>query len=310
MDKSDQILLSVVSPVYRGANVIDELVERVIKSVEKITNNYEIILVEDDGPDDSWQKITQICSANIKVKGIKLSRNFGQHYAITAGLDHASGEWIIVMDCDLQDLPEEIPNLYQKALEGFEIVYARRTMRQDGFFKRASSKIFYTVFSYLTDTKQDHTIANFGIYHKNVVTAILSMKDHIRYFPTMSRWVGFNKSSINVAHGKNEEKSTYTVGKLLQLAFDNMIAFSDKPLRLAVKLGIFISVISFCVGIYYLWLYFSGRILVPGFASTLISIWFLSGIIISILGISGLYIGKIFEAVKQRPTYIITKKIN
>lgn len=304
------IHISIVSPVYKGENLVDELVQRISQAMTNVPVGYEIILVEDGSPDRSWQSIESNCAQHPNVKGIKLSRNFGQHYAITAGLQHAKGEYIIVMDCDLQDLPEEIPNLYAKALEGYDLVYARRIIRQDSWWKRFSSKMYYTVFSYLTNTVQDHTIANFGIYHINVINAMLSMGDHIRYFPTMSQWVGFRKTAIDVKHGKREEASSYTLGKLLQLAFNNMISFSDKPLRLAVQLGLFISVISFVVGIYYLFLYLNGRIEVLGFTSIMISIWFLSGIIIMILGILGLYIGKIFEAVKRRPFFIIEKVLN
>jgi len=305
-----EMMISVVSPVYKGEKMVQDLVSRINLSVVQITANFEVILVDDGSPDESWREIENVCAIFPFVKGIKLSRNFGQHYAITAGLRQATGQYIVVMDCDLQDLPEEINNLYQKATEGYDIVYARRVLRQDSYLKRLSSKAYYTLFSYLTDTVQDHTIANFGIYHKQVIDAILSMGDHIRYFPTMSQWVGYNKTTVDVSHGKREDVSSYSFSKLLHLAFNNMISFSDKPLRLTVHLGILISVISFVVGIYYFFLYFNGQIKVLGFTSIMISIWFLAGIIIMILGVLGLYIGKIFEAIKQRPHYIIEKILN
>jgi polyisoprenyl-phosphate glycosyltransferase len=306
----NNIVISVVSPVYKGESLVNELVFRIQKSIEHFTSNFEIILVEDGSPDQSWKEIEKVCTIYPFVKGIKLSRNFGQHYAITAGLQHALGQYVVVMDCDLQDLPEEIFSLYQKAQQGFDIVYARRVIRKDTNLKRLSSKLYYSLFSYLTDTVQDHTIANFGMYHKKVIDAILSMGDHIRYFPTMSQWVGFTKTTVDVNHGKREDASSYTLRKLLNLAFNNMISFSDKPLRLTVQLGIFIAAISFVLGIYYLYLYFDGQIKVLGFASIMISIWFLAGIVIMILGILGLYIGKIFEAIKQRPLFIIEKILN
>lgn len=306
----NEMMISVVSPVYKGEKMVQDLVSRINLSVVQITANFEVILVDDGSPDESWREIENVCAIFPFVKGIKLSRNFGQHYAITAGLRQATGQYIVVMDCDLQDLPEEINNLYQKATEGYDIVYARRVLRQDSYLKRLSSKAYYTLFSYLTDTVQDHTIANFGIYHKQVIDAILSMGDHIRYFPTMSQWVGYNKTTVDVSHGKREDVSSYSFSKLLHLAFNNMISFSDKPLRLTVHLGILISVISFVVGIYYFFLYFNGQIKVLGFTSIMISIWFLAGIIIMILGVLGLYIGKIFEAIKQRPHYIIEKILN
>ncbi|MBW6491202.1 MAG: glycosyltransferase family 2 protein [Lentimicrobium sp.] len=134
--------ISVVSPVYRAEKIIPELVERIKNAVSKITDDFEIILVEDGGPDKSWEVIESLASINPRVKGIKLSRNFGQHYAITAGLDHATGDWVIVMDCDLQDVPEEIEKLYHKAQEGFDVVLAKRWERKDNYLKRAFSGFF------------------------------------------------------------------------------------------------------------------------------------------------------------------------
>jgi dolichol-phosphate mannosyltransferase len=154
--------ISVVSPVYRAEKIMPELVRRIKASVEQLTTDYEIILVEDCGPDNSWRSIEDICKLDKKVKGIKLSRNFGQHYAINAGLNYATGEWVVVMDCDLQDQPEEIAALYAKALEGYEVVQARRKERQDTFLKRFTSKVFYGTLTYLTGTKHDPLIANFA----------------------------------------------------------------------------------------------------------------------------------------------------
>lgn len=294
-----------------GEKIIQELVSQLNEVSQKICNDYEIILVEDGSPDNSWRVIEEVCKNNSKVKGIKLSRNFGQHYAITCGLEAANGDWIVVMDCDLQDQPEEIPNLFNKAMEGYDIVVAQRENRQDSFFKKISSKLFYKLFSYLTNTEQDTTIANFGIYNRKVIQSILSMNDYIRYFPTMVQWVGFNSVKLKVKHSSRfEGKSSYTFSNLLKLAFNNILSFSDKPLKIFMKLGLYISTISFLIGIIYLLQYFSGHIVVLGFTSIIITITFLSGIIILTLGLVGIYVGKTFEQSKQRPTYIIHKKIN
>ena len=137
-----KVLISVVSPIYRAENIVTELVKQIIDSVSIITDSFEIILVNDFSPDNSWLKIIEECDKDIRVKGINLSRNFGQHYAITAGLNYVKGEWAIVMDCDLQDRPDEIPNLYRKAMEGWEIVYARRVERQDKFLKKFHPSFF------------------------------------------------------------------------------------------------------------------------------------------------------------------------
>jgi len=308
---SDEIHISVVSPVYRADKIISELVKQIKANVSQITQDFEIILVNDASPDNSWLEIKKECENDKRVTGINLSRNFGQHYAITAGLSFAGGEWVVVMDCDLQDRPDEIPNLYAKAQEGYQSVFAQRVQRNDSFTKRLSSKAFYTLFSYLTETKQDPSVANFGIYHKSVIESILSMKDQVRYFPTMVQWVGYNKFYLPVKHDDRfDGKSSYNFSRLFRLAVDTIIAFSDKPLRLTAKIGFFISAISFLVGIFYFIGHLSGHILVSGFASLIISIWFLAGVIIMILGMFGLYVGKIFEKVKQRPVFIIKDKIS
>ena len=291
--------------------MIQELVNRLNVVLQSISDDYEIILIEDGSPDNSWMVIEELCINDRKVRGIKLSRNFGQHYAITCGLNYAKGDWVVVMDCDLQDQPEEIPNLLNKANEGFDIVLAQRENRKDTFLKKLSSTLFYKVFSYLTETEQDASIANFGIYNKKVIASILSMNDYIRYFPTMVQWVGFDSIKLKVKHDSRfEGKSSYTLSKLLRLAFNNIISFSDKPLRILVKLGFYTSLISFLLGIFYLYQYFSGQIVVLGFASIIITISFLSGIIILTLGLVGIYVGKTFEQSKQRPNYIIQKIIN
>lgn len=309
--KKDKIHISVVSPVYRAENIVSELVKQVRDAVLTITDNFEIILVNDASPDSSWEKIVDECKADKRVKGINLSRNFGQHYAITAGLSYAKGEWVVVMDCDLQDRPDEIPNLYRMAMEGYDSVFAQRKVRQDGFLKKNLSKMFYKLFSYLTETKQDASVANFGIYHHKVIDALLSMKDQIRFFPTMVQWVGFRKCYLPVKHSERfEGKSSYNFKSLFRLALNSILAFSDKPLRLTVKLGFGITLISLMVMFVYFIMYLTGSIKVLGFTSLIISFWFLSGVIIFILGFVGLYIGKMFEKVKDRPNFIVQEEIN
>lgn len=302
--------ISIVSPVYRAENTIPVLIERIEKSIRKITDDYEIILVEDGGPDNSWEVIEKFAKKNEKIIGIELSRNFGQHYAITAGLDYAKGEWVVVMDCDLQDQPEEIIKLYEKAQEGFDVVLARRFERKDHFFKRFFSKAFYRSLGYLTGSHQDESVANFGIYNRKVVNAVISMRESIRYFPTMVKWVGFRTTKVDVDHDNRlEGESSYNLKRLVNLAMDIILAFSDKPIRLLTKFGLIISFLSVLVAFIYLVKWLSGDVIL-GYTSLIISIWLLSGIIISTLGIIGLYVGKTFEGVKQRPIYIIRKTVN
>jgi len=306
-----QPFISVVSPVYRAETIVPILVEQLKVNLSEISNDFEILLVEDDGPDESWKAIAIEAEKDFRVKGIKLSRNFGQHYAITAGLDYAKGEWVIVMDCDLQDRPTEIINLYKKAQEGYDIVLARRAERNDKTHKKLFSKLFYRSLGYLTGTKQDPAIANFGIYHCKVINAIRAMREPIRYFPTMVRWVGYKSTTYNVSHSAREiGETSYNFKKLLKLALDIILANSDKPIKLAIKFGFLVAFLSFAFGLFEFFRYLTGRITVLGYTSLVISIWFLSGLILMVLGVVGLYVGKTFEGVKNRPIYIINKQLN
>lgn len=303
--------ISIVSPIYNAEKILPLLIEKIELNINKITSDYEIILVDDGSPDNSWRVIEEFAKSNINLIGIKLSRNFGQHYAISAGLTNSSGIWTIVMDCDLQDDPEEFSKMYAKALEGYDIVLAQRVNRRDNFLKKLFSKLFYRTLGYLTGSYQDETIANYGLYHRKVIDAVLSMKESIKYFPTMIQWVGFNTTKINVTHSERlEGESSYNFKKLINLAVDIILAYSDKPIRLVIKFGLITSSIAFLLALFYLVKWIIGDVIVLGYTSLIISIWFLSGIIISILGIIGLYVGKTFEGVKKRPPFIINHILN
>jgi len=299
-------LISVVIPVYGCITCLHELCIRLKKTFEKLDVNYEIILVNDASPDGAWNTIVELAGSDGRIKGINLSRNFGQHYAISAGLDHCNGKWVVVMDCDLQDQPEEISRLYNEALTGYQIVYAQRVRRKDKLLKRISSNLFYATLGYLTNTNQDPSIGNFGIYHKKVIDSIRSMGDYQRYFPTMVRWVGFKYTKMPVDHAERVDGySSYSLKMMIRLSADIILSFSDKPLRLTVKFGLVTSSLAFIFAIFNLIWFLKGKILVPGYTSLIISVWFLSGLIIMVLGIVGLYIGKTFDTVKGRPTYLI-----
>jgi dolichol-phosphate mannosyltransferase len=303
-------IISIVSPVYRADKIVENLVTEIQAVMRQLNLTYEIILVDDRSPDDSWNVMKSLSARNENIKSIRLSRNFGQHYAITAGLDYAKGDWIIVMDCDLQDKPEEIKKLYNHAILGFDIVLAARENRQDGFFKRTLSKVFYKILSYLSGAKFDYRVANFGIYSKRVINAVNQYREPIRYFPGLIQIVGFKSSTVLISHGLRDGKSSYSFGRLFKLALDVVLAYSDKPLRIIIKLGIYVSLLSFSYVGFSLWQWYNGLILVPGYTSLIASVWFLSGVLIFTLGVIGLYLGKIFEAVKFRPIYIVGKSLN
>jgi len=251
------------------------------------------------------------CESNPKVKGINLSRNFGQHYAITAGLHYAKGDWVIVMDCDLQDKPEEIPNLYKKAQEGFDIVYARRVERKDKFFKRLSSMLFHWVYNWLSGLQTDKTVANFGIYKHCVIEEFNKMPERARSFPSLVTYLGFRDAAIDVEHAERAEgNSSYNLYKLFRLSFDVIVSNSNKPLRMAVGLGFGMAALSFLLALYNLIAKWIGIIQVEGFTTTIFSIWFVGGVMLLVMGILGLYMGKIFDQVKGRQLFVVRDVIN
>jgi glycosyltransferase involved in cell wall biosynthesis len=301
-------LISVVIPVYKAENMLDELYRRLRAALETVSPNFEIVLVEDCGGDRSWEVIERLAAADPRVVGLQFSRNFGQHYGITAGMDMCRGDWVVVMDCDLQDQPEEIPRLYAKAMEGYDVVLALRGPRQDPLLKRATSWLFYRLFSYLADIKFDGDSGNFRIMSRQVVKNFNRMREQLRFFGGHVQWMGFPTTGIQVAHDERlEGKSTYTFAKLWKLAADTIIAYSDKPLRMAARLGLSMAGVSFGFGIYFLArsLIYSSPI--QGWASLIVSLYFIGGLIIGILGILGVYLGKAFDETKKRPLYIVRR---
>jgi polyisoprenyl-phosphate glycosyltransferase len=300
--------LSVVIPVYNAENCLDELYLRLKAALESISLNFEIVLVEDCGGDNSWKVIERLAADDPRVRGIQFSRNFGQHYGITAGLDHCHGDWVVVMDCDLQDRPEEIPRLYTKAQEGYDIVLARRGTRRDSPLKRMTSWLFYKIFSYLADIEYDGESGNFRIISSKVVANFRRMGEQLRFFGGLVQWMGFPTSSIEVEHAERfAGNTTYTFAKLWKLASETIIAYSDKPLRLAVRFGFLMAFFSFFYGAYILGNALIYNSPIPGWSSLIVSLYFIGGIIISILGILGIYLGKTFDESKKRPLYIIRR---
>lgn len=302
----ENIEISVVSPVYKAEHIVEKLVSEIQLAMTAVGCTYEIILVDDRSPDNSWEEMKKLSENHPELTNVRLSRNFGQHPAIMAGLSVAKGNWVVVMDCDLQDQPGEIIKLYSLAKEGYDVVLARRVKRQDGYLKKLSSKVFSKVYSYLTDIDYDNEVANFGIYHKKVIKSVLAVGDNIKFFPLFVKISGFNTISIPVTHAERfSGETSYSFAKLLSLAFNTIISFSNKPLKLFVKFGLITSCLSFLLGIYYMYEWLTGNVSVTGYTSIIISIWFLSGVIITTIGVCGIYIGKIFDQVKQRPTYVI-----
>ncbi len=313
MNEQMKPFISVVSPVYGAELTISMLVERIVTELSLITQNFEIVLVEDASPDNSWSEIIRACEKEKRVKGVKLSRNFGQHKAITAGLAMAKGDFIIVMDCDLQDDPVYIPELLNKAKEGFDIVYTLKKVRKHNFFKNVMTKFFNRVFNFLVETKRLKAHGLVGAYSlitRKVVNEFLRYGDHRRHYLMVLRWLGFSYSFINIEHKERYAgHSSYNLSKLISHAVDGITSQSDKVLLLTVYSGFFMAFASMMTGVFVIVLYFIHGFQ-SGWASLAVLILFSSGIIITTVGIVGVYVGRTFEQAKGRQLFIIDKTIN
>lgn len=303
--------LSIVSPVYRAEDCLPELYRRLVAVAEEITPDFELVLVEDHGPDGSWLVLERLAAADRRVKALRLSRNCGQHFAITAGLDHAEGDWVVVMDCDLQDPPEEIETLYRKAQEGHDVVFARRRDRADSLAKTLPGKVFYAFLSWLTAEPYDRTIANFSISARKVILAFRQYREQDRSFPMIMRRLGFERTTVDVVHAPRFAGATsYTLRKLLAFALQNVVAASTRPLVMSVQFGLFIAVASLGFSVYVLTQYLRHRITVPGWATLALLVSFLFGLLFMQLGVIGLYLGRTFEQSRNRPLYHVAEARN
>jgi len=304
------MVISVVIPVYGCKACLEELYRRLVTSLEAITPGFEIIMVNDACPQNSWEIIREIALRDTRVKGLDLSRNFGQIRAITAGLHHARGEWIVVMDCDLQDRPEEIHRLYSKAQEGYDVVFSRRTLRRDTFFKRVSSKFFHVLYGYFTGGAFDSTISNFSICRRMVADNYKRMGDRNRAYILFIKWMGFNSAVIDIDHSERSAgKSSYTLKKQLRLACEIITTQSNKPLIISIKIGCIMTFISFIYALVVLYRYFFNGIGITDSTGLIACICFIGGIVIAQLGVLGHYIGYVFDQTKGRPLYIVRETV-
>lgn len=303
--------ISVVVPVYGCEACLEELVERLHRALRDRTKSIEIIMVDDASPDSSWRRIKELADRHHSVKGIQLSRNFGQHNAIAAGLEASTGARVVVMDCDLQDAPEEIPKLLAASDAGYEIVFARRVSRHDSASKRLTSWLFAKVLAFLTNLPQDHSTANFGVFDRRVIDTLARMPERERCFPFMVRWMGFRSIAVPIEHAPRATgRSSYDFRKRLRLSISIILSYSDKPLRLVVKAGFLISLISLMIVAASVIQYFKGNTQVAGYTSIIASIWLLGGATVFCIGVVGLYVGHLFNDAKGRPYYLISRTVN
>ena len=308
---------SVVIPIYNEQENIPELCRRLTGVMESLcaglnlpNDRYEIIMVDDGSRDASWERIRECHGRDSRVKGLSFSRNFGHHIAITAGIDTARGNTVILMDGDLQDPPEEIPILFGKFREGYDIVYGIRQHREDPLLKKISSSVFWWILRKFSgvDIPQGQTMLR--ILSRRLVDSLKAMREHARFIHGMMAWAGFRTATVSVRHDpRTKGKSKYTVPRMFRLAFHAVTSFSTVPLRLATYLGFLSALFSFIIGLYFVYKRIIYGIPVLGYASIIVSIFFVGGIQLLVLGIFGEYLGRTYQEVQRRPLYLIQESL-
>lgn len=298
--------IAVIVPVYMGAEVLRELCRRLVAALQSITPLFSIVLVDDRAPDNVWPIIAELCAGNPRIKGIQLSRNFGQHYALTAGIDHADARWYVVMDCDLQDAPEDIPRLYAKVLEGFDMAVATRRKEGHGVMKRIGSRLFYATFSLLAGFDMDWTIGNFRIFSNQIAAGFRDMREQMRCLPASFSIMGFEVAEVEVPHHERSYgKSSYTLRKLIKLGGTMVLAHSQTPLRLVMLFGFAISSLAMLAGLVITVARLYDIIKVPGYTSLIVAVVAVGGVQIFMTGVVGIYVGKCLDEAKRRPLYFV-----
>jgi polyisoprenyl-phosphate glycosyltransferase len=301
------VLYSAIIPVYNEAEVVPALYWRLTRIMEGLGELYEIIFVDDGSRDDSPALLRELWEKDTRVKFLSLSRNFGHQIAITAGLDHSSGQAVIVMDADLQDPPELIPQLIEQWRKGFDLVFAVRQQRRgDGLFKRATAALFYRIFRYLSATDIPMDAGDFRLMSRRAVEALKVIRERNRFIRGLAGWIGFPQTSVPFVRDVRQAGETkYSLKTMVRFAFNGIISFSLVPLQLAGYFGFVVSATSFVYLAYAVWLkLFTDRV-VLGWTSVMVAMLFLGGVQLISLGIIGEYLGRIYEEVKQRPLYII-----
>lgn len=300
---------SVVIPVCNEEENLAYLYKRLSAVLERL-GTYEIILVDDGSRDKSWTLIKELHEKDRRVKGVSFSRNFGHHIAITAGLDHAKGQAIILMDGDLQDQPEEIPKLWKKMQEGYDLVYGIRRAKKDSLSKRFNSFLFWWFLNKFSGVAipRDQTLLR--IFDRKILDVLNNMRERARFMHGMMAWTGFRVALLEVEHAPRERGvSKYNMVKLFRLAFNAITSFSTFPLRLATYLGLLSSGVGFLYAIYFLYKKIFLGIPVLGYASIIVAVLFVGGVQLLILGIIGEYLGRVYQEVQARPVYILRDQL-
>jgi len=297
--------ISVVVPVYGCVNCLEELCGQLVTNLCTLTEHFEIILVDDRSLDNAWAKIISLQAQHPAVKGIRLSRNFGQQIAITAGLAAARGDYAVVMDCDLQDPPNLIPELYAKLREGYDLVLAKRIERSNSPLRRLASRVYFKLLSRLAEEPIDGSYGSFSILSRKVIDGFLLFEEKERHYLFILRWLGFRTGSVDyVQRLRYSGRSSYSLSRLLHLAIDGVLFQATVLLRWIVNLGFIFAASGMAMAAYFAWRVLF-RTSLPGWTSLAVLILISTGAILVSVGVIGLYVGKIFYQSKQRPLYVI-----
>ena len=301
--------ISVVVPVYGCRDSLRALHERLTAALRPLTPSYEIVLVDDCDRQGSWEVMAELARRDRAVKAFRLSRNFGQHAAITAGLAQCSGRWAVVMDCDLQDPPELIGELYRAAQAGSDVVLARRRRKRHSLFRRVAARAYFRLLRVLSLARLDGEFGTFSIISRKVIDAFLRFHDQDRHYLFILNWLGFRTATIEYEHAERHSGgSSYTLSALVRHALGGLFFQTTVLLRWIVYFGFWLSCAGFLLALYYVYMYFAHSVY-PGFTSIAVLILLIGGFIIMSTGVTGLYIGKVFDQVKGRPLYVIDESI-
>lgn len=311
MKAQTNIELSVVVPVFNEERILEELFRRLQEAAGTVTDRYEIIFVNDGSRDGSLEKLKALTAPDPRCRYISFSRNFGHQIAITAGMDHARGNAIVTIDGDLQDPPELIPEMYEQYRAGYKVVYAKRTKRKgEGLFKRLTARVFYRLLARLVSFEIPVDVGDYRLIGRDVLDYLKEMKEYDKYIRGQIAWLGFKGTYVYFERDERKYgKTNYPFRKMLRLAFNGITAFSDSPLKIATGLGFTVCFISFLILVYSVLVFiFSQDRVLPGWASTIVSITFLGGVQLLCLGMIGEYIARIINNVRDRPLYVIDEK--
>jgi len=306
---TDDIKISIVIPLYNEESSIELLYNNLIAVIKDITLGYEIVFVDDGSSDNSFKLIKKLSTKDKNVKGLSLSRNFGHQVALLAGIEYSGGNIVITMDADLQHPPGIIKLMYNKYLEGYDIVNTRRIdSKKIGFFKRISSKCYYKLINILSNVKIETSSSDFRLMNRKAINAFIKIRERDRFTRGLVSWMGFRQAIIDYySPPRISGKSKYTFKKMTHFALDGITSFSSKPLRLSFYLGLIVFFTGFLYAIYAVVQYFKGNSS-PGWASILISVLIIGGIQLLSIGIIGEYIARIFNESKGRPAYFIKEQ--